>query len=835
MGLLGKNKNGKHADNSDYIPEGTSGLKDPSFIHTAPYALTADEVLSSGHATPKKAPKNISMKGGTSPLEALKNKVKNNAAPIKVEEKKVKSATVLPSNKVDIKKDDEGKSLLDKCMPFINEGGGIESFEKPAYTLESIDSIINTSEVKAAKLLEQLKNIGSVTYDSLKRDDDIATENKKVEGDSISTDTALENVSEPTVKIRTISDIDMDENETATDKTITFNSVNSITDFDDITSGTRIIDLSNEMFEEEAPKQSTLLVNPFTLEDEDFSVEDDYTCFQDAKRIGAKIISKLKGARIRAFLTFILLLVMASPVLPTIHDKLYVNQSFFGMISTAVFAVICLVNYDALFAVPSLFKKQHIVESTTGILGIVSIIYSIVALISEKNPYNVLMFVSLNFFFKCIAVCLRESTFLRNFRIIASRNKKFAVEFLGDRQVTFAMAKNSVEGEVLVGIDSPCINILDFIKNTEVDKVSNRNFSLIALIATVCCTVLGIFYGVYTESLHGFFMAFTVFLGFAFAPTLLFTDILPLYTAALKLNKRGAMITGGTAAKKIELANAVTVRSKDIFPAGTITLNNIHALDSNRMDETLLMAAALTKQIGSPYESIFADIAASSGGKVPDADSVKYEERLGISGWVGNRHIFIGNRTLLEAHGIKAPSFEVDKKILQNGYFPVYVASDEKPCALLMVKYNVKADIAYELQKLCGSGVTLLVDTCDPNITGEMVCDYFGLYDESVYVMGGSGAQLYQNNSKMKDDISAYAAHKGKCEGFLSIFNCAAKIKRDIAFLRVFHNIAWVTTSAVYIYSSYLNGLSPIDSGMAYLYIAASFVVSFIIHLFNKP
>ena len=107
MGLFEKNKNGKHADNSDYIPEGTSGLKDPSFIHTAPYALTPDEVLSRGRANPKKAPKNIAMQGGTSPLEALKNKVKTNAAPIKVEEKSVKTETVLPNHKVDIKKDDE--------------------------------------------------------------------------------------------------------------------------------------------------------------------------------------------------------------------------------------------------------------------------------------------------------------------------------------------------------------------------------------------------------------------------------------------------------------------------------------------------------------------------------------------------------------------------------------------------------------------------------------------------------------------------------------------------------------------------------------------------------
>ncbi len=831
MGLFGKKKNGKHADNSDYIPEDISGLDNPSFIHTAPYALTADEVL--GNGAPKRKTQNIPMTGGATPLEALKNRVKANAKPqASQEEKSAKPETALPSGVVSVKRENDGKTLLDKCMPFINEGGGVVTEDKPAYTLESIESIINTSELKAAKLLEQLSNIGSVTYDSLKREENKPEVNAKTDNPlapkkvtpTVTEEITMENSDED--NIRTISDID---------KTITFDSVTSAEKFEDITSGTKIIDLSAEMFETQEPKNSTLLVNPFSFEDENFEVADDYTCFNDAKRIGGNLIAKLKGARIKAVITFLLMLVFLAPLIPTIHDKLYVNQSFFGIISTAVFAVIMLVNYDAFLSIPSLFKRQYVAESTTGVLGVSAIVYAVIALIAQKNPYSVLLFITLNFMFKCIAVCMRESTILGNFRIIASRNKKFALKFVDDKQITFAMAKNSVEGDVLVGIDAPCINVLDFVKNTEIDKVSHQNFSTFALIAAVCSAVLGIFYGVYTGTLHGFAMAFTVFLGFAYAPTLLFTDILPLRAASKKLNKNGAMITGSTAAKKIELANAVTVRSKDLFPDGTVTLYNIQALDSNRIDETLRFAAALTKQIGSPYKSIFENIATTDGNKIPEADSVKYEERLGISGWIGNRHVFIGNRTLLEAHGIKTPSFEVDKKILRNGFFPVYVASDEKPCALLMVKYNVSADIASELHKLCGSGVTLLVDTCDPNITSEMVCDYFGLYEESVYVMGSSGAQLYQNKAKEKDDISSYAAHKGRCEAFLFIFNCAAKIKRDISFLRVFHSIAWVITSAIYIYSSYLSGLSPIDSGSAYLYIAIAFLVSLVIHLFNKP
>ncbi len=836
MGLFGKQKKGKHSDSLEYIPEQGSGLDDPSFVHSAPHALTAEEVLGNLRNTPHKKTQSIPMQPGVSPLDALKKRVKSNVKSA-VERDAETNNTAVPTFAATQKKEQDDRTLLDKCMPFIADGGGVPKDDKPNYELESIDSIINKSEIRAAKLLEQLSNIGTVTYDSLgKEADKTHYENNAATKKAVSDATQeipMQSKGFVNAPIKTISDID--NTDTASDKTIQFDSLSTGANYEDISSGTKIIDLSTQMFEEENTVKPTLLVNPFDFEDPDFTVADDYTCFEDAKRIGGKLISKLKAARLRGVITFLLFLLMTSALLPSIHDMLYVNQAFFGIISVSVFAVICLVNYDCFAAIPSLFKKQYVPESVTGVLGVMSIIYSLHTLYDNKNPYFVLLFISMMFVFKCIAVIMRASSVLGNFRIIASRSKKYGLEFIDDRKTTHAMAKNAVDGDVLVGISSPCTNILDFMKNTEIDRAANGNFSIFALVSFIVSVVLGVFYGIFTESFNGCLMASTVFLGFAFSPTMLFADIFPLHSAAKRLNRLGAMITGSTAAKKIELANAVTLRSCDLFPDGTISLVNMHILDSNKVDDTLILAAALTKQIDSPFRSIFADIVKTGNKSIPVADSVKYEERLGISGWVGNKHVFIGNRTLLEAHGIKTPSFEIDKKILRNGCFPIYVASDEKPCALLVVKYNVKASIAHELQKLCASGVTLLVDTCDQNIISEMVCDYFGLYEESVYVMGGSGAQVHQETSAPKYDISAYAAHKGNCEGFLSIFNCAAKIKRDTSALRIFHIISWIVMTAVFIYSSYLNDVSPISSGMAFVYIGLSLVISLIIHIFNKP
>ena len=98
---------------------------------------------------------------------------------------------------------------------------------------------------------------------------------------------------------------------------------------------------------------------------------------------------------------------------------------------------------------------------------------------------------------------------------------------------------------------------------------------------------------------------------------------------------------------------------------------------------------------------------------------------MGISGWVNDRRVFVGNRDLLLAHGFSGlPPAELDKKIMRKGYFPAYIASDNILCALLVVKYEPDENIAYEIQRLANTGTTILVDNCDPNINSKMLADY---------------------------------------------------------------------------------------------------------------
>lgn len=836
MGLFSSSKHSKHSKNDDYdiVDTEVQSLYKP-FVrdsHNAPHALTAEEVIGK-NSKPKRATSDISMSGANaapSPLDALKQKMVANRQ-IEIEKDKAITApkTAIPTKNIRIAKTDiEDSTLLDKCMPYILEGGAVLEEKKPVYTLESIDSIINSSGDKAEELLKRLNNIGNVEFDNLKKEPINETPVLEVEEIPMQKEEI-----EKTVVLPKISDID-NEGTVLEGMTSPFAPITATTEFEDISSGTKIIDLSEEIFETE---KTATVINTDIFENiqNEYSVDDDYYAFEDAKRIGTKLLKLRRAARLRLVGTIFFTLLLLLAKIPAIYDSLYANPSFFAIISTAVFAVISIINLDAFTKTKTLFCPQKAPEALGGILSGVTLISSFFMLLNNSNPYNIILFATIIMVFKCIAVNMRATTTLNNFKIIATKTEKFGIKFIDDRHITFAMAKNAVEGDVMLGLSSPAMNIHDFMKNSTCDEPMRSRLGVFTVFSLSISFVIAIFAAIYLRSIVEFWSIFNAMLCLCFGPTVFFTDIFPLSRAAKKLNRLGGMITGVKAADKLDISNAVALDCADIFPKGTITLFNMQVLDSNKIDDTILDAAAIAKQIGSPLYSIFSNIVKTQDKKMPLADTVKYEDRLGISGWVDNRHIFIGNRTLLEAHGIKTPDIEIDRKILRGGYFPVYIASDDKPCALLMVQYNVKETLAFELQRLSLGGVTLLINTCDPNLTKEMISDYFGIDEESVFVMGSSGSQLYQNATEPDDSISAPAAHRNRGEALLAIFNCATRIKRGSIALSVYHCIASVIMMAVFIYSSYLNEISPVSSGLLFICSLISLVLFYIVHLFNKP
>ena len=431
---------------------------------------------------------------------------------------------------------------------------------------------------------------------------------------------------------------------------------------------------------------------------------------------------------------------------------------------------------------------------------------------------------------------MNRSVMLSNLKQIATPNSKKAISLIMDEATTFAMAKDAIIGDVLVATPLTTETVTDFMKYSKFGKFMNGKLPIVTAISLGLALICGLAgASLFGETIYGIYTAAAV-LCITASPIIFLIESMPLNSAAKRLNPKGAMIAGKTAAERLEMANAVVLTSNDLFPVGTVTLHSMRVLSENPIDDTIVRAASLTDAVNSPLTNIFKEIAGTNADySLPDSDTVKYEDRLGISGWVDDELLFIGNRTLMEAHNIAVPDVKVDKKILERGYFPVYIASGNKAMALIIVQYSADPNVVYELRKITDAGVTLLVSNCDPNITSDMICDYLGLYSDSVRIMSNAGIHMYKNAVMPTETCSAPATFKGKPINFISVMNCASGIKKSITLLNILYVLALCFGLVMFAYLSFSGGAAPLSAGTIILYELGIILFTLLIYQAFKP
>ncbi len=828
---------------------------------TPSHKLTADEVL---HLNDKREPrydgksaleslKKRMLEAGENASESIKNKIDN--------QNFTQSATETEKSKpiaetVETNHEKPQKSLLEKCKPFITDTDGNDASipSVPLYKLESVAEILQNNSLKT---LDRLAEKYDVAFDDLGKNN-ITSQSTEGEQSEIDETQPLPTIDKEIIQINAIfnnvqssvpfavSEVETDINETETEEdftdgqTITFTPVNNQSDKKPtivVSSNTQNIDLTGEIAPIE--EANSVKEDQITLEKSEFEeyiAEDEIETHEDSKRYIRKFSIKKRNAFLVVSASVILTLILAFMKLPFMSGLVLGATKSTMVFCAVVTGLIALLNIDMFLSVPKIFSKKATADVAPSLATLCVLGYAISGIIANEIILDILLLLGIILSIRALSKFRRTSYMLSNLRQIASPAPKKAVKLIDDTAVTFAMAKNSIEGDTMIAAPQECEHISDFIKYSTFGTFINGKMPIITILSVILSIISGFAAANYFDGLvYGLYAAAGV-LCFASLPTLFFIKDFPLYAAAKKLNKNGGMIAGQMGASHIEMANAIMLNSADIFPAGTVTLHQMKVLSENNLDKTLLRAASLTECLNSPLAPIFKKIAGESNiSTLPNSDTIKYEERMGLSGWVDDQLLFIGNRTLMQAHGIDVPDIEIDRKILRSGYFPVYVASDDKVCALLVVQYSVDPEVSYELRRLTKIGVTLLINNTDPNITDQMICDYLGLYDDSVMIMTNAGYHMYKNAATPKQNCSAPASFRFGNIMIAKIMNCANKIKRSNALLTTLYIISAILGIVIFAYSSFAGSGTLIDSTSVLLYSLICTVASYLLYLIEKP
>lgn len=761
---------------------------------------------------------------------------------------RLKKKVTVNSDEEIVEEDSKKPSLLDNCMAYvIDENGEDASVDsKPLYKLQTVADILKEQSEKSMESLSKKYDMifEDISVSGVKKSEP-PKEPETVEEPATDNETVSKKIKNVQSNVTfVISDIDSttitpnkDMSDTAT---ITFTPVSADDTSKKITvsTNTNSIDLTTELVNipETVSEDTEVHHSLEKSEFEEYIPKNEIETEKDAIKIKRFYALARRNSFFATFISFLITAILALGKIPFLSQFIIASPRNSMIVCSSLALIVILSNFKMFASFKDIFTKDAKSDILPAIASIVTIPLAIVGIIKSFDFLDILILLCLILSFRALCSLFSASYMLDNLRFATSPQPKMSLKLISDPAITFSMARNAVEGDALIATHQPSKNISDIMKYSTYNKTLGGKLSLITAISLILSVITGFASAVYFDGIINGLYAAVVIQCFASLPSLFFIDCLPLFAASKKLSKTGAVIFGKTGAEQIERANAFVINSADIFPKGTITLHKMQILSENSLDDTLIRAASLTEYTNNTLAPIFKSIAKSGNVTVlPDADTVKYEERLGISGWVDNRLLFIGNRTLMETHGIKVPSIEVDRKILESGYFPVYVATREKACALLIIQYSVDPKIAHELRKLTNLGITMLVNNTDPNLTEEMLCDYVGLYEESVKVMSSSGSYMYKNATVPVESVSAPAVFKRNPLALPMILNCATRIKRSNILLSVLYVIFACLGAIVFSYTSF-NGLGePLSQTATLIYGICSTVISYIIYLIEKP
>ncbi|MBQ8550104.1 MAG: hypothetical protein IJ426_02055 [Clostridia bacterium] len=887
MGLFPRRDKHIYGDYSDEVIKDNFSLSDEGIIpigqrhdiNRAPHALTPDEVVKGSEPIAPVADIPMHSAGESlykKMLDARKSDGDDNTAEAKSEE---------------VKK--EAETLLSRCSQFVSDDQGTPILTgQPAYSLDSIESIIAEAEKKAQERVKKMYGGDDVAKApaSSPAAEEVKTEKAPVEETVPPEEVPVEGLRLPKQPAEEIpmdkepaevknfqyrfadedrSSENEQKEEIAADEgaTITFDAIHEeepedmgntavFTPVGEDTGDTVVFDKVEDTKEEGTVEfdavGATMPIPELNIDpdfdiissssgksDEEADEEEifgDYETAADAVPIEKDLRSKVRKLTLRTVATFLisaLLTVMATPLLDSVRES---NPQMFLIISTAALALCAIVNLDVFKGLAAPFIKKCGEDTAAAISTVFSLVFGIVCIITKNTTFAQFGFISaIGMFFFLIGKRNAAKSRLVGFSEIANDDEKYALTLIDEEHGSYAIAHDAVEGEALIASGRKTVNVTRYLKNSQSENhFSGKAFAMavITLSAAAAAAVFGFISesGIFALYL---FTAVTA-VGSSFSCALVGT--MPRKMAANHLADYGAMITSYNAAEEIEQVNAVTFDVNSIFPRGRVKMYDMKVLSPNNLDETIFNAAAVTTSINSPLGHVFRRIARTSEDYVlPPADSVKYENRLGVSGWVGDHSVLIGNRTLMETHGVAVPSVEVDKKILRSGYFPVYVASDGRPCALLIVGYEADHDIENELRRLTRTGVVLLINNCDPNVTEEMLCDYFGLPEDFVKIMQSASVKQYKDGTEFCESIPAKAAYRDGAAGIAAIVTASIRMKHLTALMAVLHIIlavAGIAAALVLAIGGFASLLTPVNVA---LYLLASLIIVLLAPFFYRP
>lgn len=235
---------------------------------------------------------------------------------------------------------------------------------------------------------------------------------------------------------------------------------------------------------------------------------------------------------------------------------------------------------------------------------------------------------------------------------------------------------------------------------------------------------------------------------------------LPISLINRRLEKWGATITGYATVEDFAGLTSVILPCSDLFPTHSITLHGIKPLGAGTIDQAIVDAASVLCSCDSTLTQIFRSMVSGENLLRP-AESLVYEDRMGISAWVDGRRVLVGNRELMKHYGVDLPPMEVQQKQAQGDRQVLYVANSGEAAAMFIVSYKADKQMKRALELLDSRDLSICVYSTDPNVTEERISQVYGFPLQMIRVIPAPLHPQVDRYLEPKDKVRSGIIHSG--------------------------------------------------------------------------
>ena len=313
----------------------------------------------------------------------------------------------------------------------------------------------------------------------------------------------------------------------------------------------------------------------------------------------------------------------------------------------------------------------------------------------------------------------------RNFRFVSGDSPKHSVAVVENEKQVESFTRGTMNDIPVLATTRKTEFLSDFLANSySVDYADNLSRRIVPISVVLSLVLAGAVYFLTSNSSLAI-SAFTAAICVCAPFSIMFIVNVPLSRVSSSLSKESAVMLGYSTVDEFADVNSVLIDATQLFPESSIDLIGFKIFGNTKIDDAFLDAASLSIHAGSVLSHMFYDVIGGKKAMLKQVESYIYEDSMGMSGWIGNKRVLLGNRELMRNHSIDLPPLSKEQKYIKGDKNVMYLSVSGDLAAMFIVEMKANFEVKSYVQDLEKQGVYLMLRTVDSIVTINKLSELF--------------------------------------------------------------------------------------------------------------